>query len=161
MGGSVRYNFTYKEILTVDLSANLSHQQTLYDFSTPDQVYFNKTYTAETNLTFLKNYQLNAAFDYLIYNSQTTDYNQTIPLLNLSLSRFLLKNNSGELKVGVNNVLDKSLSVAQSASDNYLQTETTNNLGRYYMVSFTYALNKQLNPMGGRRGGGGMRMIMR
>jgi outer membrane receptor for ferrienterochelin and colicin len=82
-------------------------------------------------------------------------------LLNLSLSRFLLKNNSGELKVGVNNVLDKSLSVTQSASDNYLQTETTNNLGRYYMVSFTYALNKHLNPMGGRRGGGGMRMIMR
>jgi len=161
LGGSVRYNYSLKEILTVDLSANLSHQQTLYDFSTPDQVYFNKTYVAETNLNFLKKYQFNGVFEYLIYNSETTDYNQTIPLLNLSLSRFVLKNNSGEIKVGVNNLLDKSLSVTQTASDNYLQQETTNNLGRYYMVSFTYAINKHLNPMGGRRGGGGMRMIMR
>jgi hypothetical protein len=161
LGGSVRYNYTFKEILTVDLSANLSHQQTVYDFNSPDQVYFNKTYTAESNLSFLKNYQLNAAFDYLVYNSQTTDYNQTIPLLNLSVSRFLLKNNSGELKIGVNNLLDKSLSVTQTASDNYLQQETTNNLGRYYMVSFTYSINKHLNPMGGRSGRGGMRMMIR
>lgn len=160
VGGSVRYNYTYKEILTIDLSANLSHQQTLYDFSTPDQVYFNQTYTSEGNLNFLKNYQFNAVFEYLVYNSETTDYNQTIPLLNLSLSRFILKNNSGELKIGVNNLLDKSLSVTQTASDNYLQQETTNNLGRYYMVSFIYAINKHLNPMGGRRGGGGMRMMI-
>jgi hypothetical protein len=160
LGGSVRYNYTYKEILTIDLSANLSHQQTLYDFSTPDQVYFNQTYTNEANLNFLKNYQFNAVFEYLVYNSETTDYNQTIPLLNLSLSRFFLKNNSGELKIGVNNLLDKSLSVTQTASDNYLQQETTNNLGRYYMVSFTYAINKHLNPMGGRRGGGRRMMMM-
>jgi hypothetical protein len=160
VGGTARYNYSLKEILTIDLSANLSHQQTLYDFNSPDQVYFNKTYTAETNVNFLKNYQFNAVFDYLIYSSQTTDYNQTIPLLNMSLSRFVLKNNAGELKVGVNNLLDKSLSVTQTASDNYLQQEITNNLGRYYMVSFTYAINKHLNPMGGRRGGGGMRMMI-
>lgn len=160
LGGSIRYNYSLKEILTVDLGATLSHQQTLYDFSSPDQVYFNKTYSAESNLNFLKHYQLNAAFEYLIYNSETTNYNQTIPLLNLSISRFILKNKSGELKVGVNNLLDKSLSVTQTANDNYLQQETTNNLGRYYMVSFTYAINKHLNPMGGGPGGG-MRMMIR
>lgn len=162
LGGNVRYNYTYKETLIVDLSANLSHQETLYDFSTPDQVYFNQTYTAETNLTLFKNYQLNGVFDYLIYNSATTDYHQAIPLLNVSISRFILKNNSGELKIGVNNLLDESMGVTQTASDNYLQRETMNNLGRYYMVSFTYAMNKHLNPMGGgNRRGGGMRMMIR
>lgn len=160
LGGSVRYNYTYKEIVIIDLSANLSHQQTLYDFSTPDQVYFNQTYASEANLTFLKNYQLNGVFEYLIYTSQTTDYYQAIPLLNLSISRFLLKNNAGELKIGVNNLLDESLGVTQTASDNYLQQETMNNLGRYYMVSFTYAINKHLNPMGGGRRAGGMRMMI-
>lgn len=59
------------------------------------------------------------------------------------------------------NALDKSMGVSQTATSNYLQQETTNNLGRYYMISFTYALNKQLNPMGGGRGRrGGMRMMM-
>ncbi len=162
LGGTVRYNYTFKEILIVDLSANLSRQQTEYDFNQQqNQAYFNKTYTAEVNFSFLKKYQLNTAYNYYAYASETTDFNQTIPILNIGLSRFLLKNNVGELKVGVNNLLDQSLSVNQTATANYLQQTTSNNLGRYFMVSFTYALNKQLNPMGGgRRGPGGMRMII-
>ncbi|NOS93782.1 MAG: TonB-dependent receptor, partial [Cyclobacteriaceae bacterium] len=163
VGGSIRYNYTFKEILIVDLSANLSKQQTQYEFNQKqNQSYFNKTYTAEVNLTFLKNYQFNSTFNYYTYTSETTNFSQEIPILNLGLSRFLLKNNVGELKIGVNNVLDQSLSVNQTATANYLQQTTYNNLGRYLMVSFTYALNKQLNPMGGGRRGrpGGMQMII-
>src|SRR5579859_5914795 len=100
--------------------------------------------------------------DYFIYNSTTTGFHQTIPLWNMSLSRFLLKNKAGELKLSVNNILDYGISVTQTATSNYLQQQTNNNLGRYFMLSFTYALNKQLNPMGGgdRRGGRGPRMMM-
>jgi outer membrane receptor protein involved in Fe transport len=162
LGGTVRYNFSYKEIITIDLSANLSHQETRYEFDTQqDQVFFNKTYRAETSLNFLKNYAFNAGFDYLIYDSETTDYNESIPLLNMSLSRFILKNKTGEIKLAVVNLFDQSLGVTQSATSNYYQQETINNLGRYFMLSFTYALNKQLNPMGGGgRPGGGMRMMI-
>jgi outer membrane receptor protein involved in Fe transport len=163
VGGTARYNYTFKEILIVDLSANLSRQQTEYDFNQQqNQAFINRTYTAEANLTFLKNYQLNTSYNYYSYNSETTNFSQNIPVLNIGLSRFLLKNNVGELKIGVNNLLDQSLSVNQTATANYLQQTTSNNLGRYFMVSFTYALNKQLNPMGGGRGGrrGGMQMII-
>jgi outer membrane receptor protein involved in Fe transport len=164
LGGMARYNFSYKEIITIDLSANLSHQETMYEFNTEqNQTYFNKTYSAETNLNFLKNYSLNSTFDYYIYHSQTAEFDQSIPILNISFSRYILKNKTGEIRLGVNNLFDKSSSVNQTATANYLQIERTNNLGRYYMVSFTYSLNKQLNPMGGMRrpGGGGMRMMMR
>lgn len=161
LGGTVRYNYTFKEILIVDLSANLSRQQTTYENAQQNQAFLNQTYTSEVNLTFLKNYQFNNNFSYYKYNSETTSFSQTIPIWNVSFSRFLLKNNVGELKIGVNNLLDQSLSVNQTATANYLQQTTSNNLGRYFMVSFTYALNKQLNPMGGgRRGAGGMRMII-
>jgi hypothetical protein len=160
VGGSARYNFTFKELITLDLSANLSHQDTKYEFNTQNnQTYFNKTYSAETNISFLKRFQYNTSFDYMIYDSETTDYHQTIPLWNMSLSRFVMKNNTGEIRLSVNNLLDQSLSVSQTANANYLQQVVTNNLGRYFMVSFTYSLNKQLNPMGGMRQGGGFRMI--
>lgn len=160
LGGSVRYNYTYKEYVIFDLSANFSKQLTEYDFNTPDQEYFNQTYRSELNLNFLKKYAFNTSFDYLIYTSSTTDFRQTIPFWNLSLSRFVMKNNAGEVKIGVNNLLDQSNSVTQSAGENFVQRQVMNNLGRYYMVSFTYALNKHLNPMGGGRRGGGMRMII-
>jgi hypothetical protein len=124
-------------------------------------VFFNKTYTAETFLTFLKKWQLNSDFNYYVYESKTNDFNQSIPILNMSLSRFILRNQSGEIKIGVANLLDRSQSVVQTASSNYLQQETVNNLGRYFMVSFTYSLNKQLNPMGAGNRRGGFRMIHR
>jgi hypothetical protein len=164
LGGTARYNFTFKDFFVLDLSMNLSNQLTRYETTAAtkpqDQSYFNKTYTAETNLTVLKNYQLNAAFDYLVYDSKTTGFNQSIPLLNVSVSRFFFKAQSGELKFGVVNMLDQSLSVSQQASVNYLEQTTYNNLGRYYMISFTYSLNKQLNPMGNGPRRGAMRMIM-
>lgn len=157
-GGTVRYNFTFKEIFNLDVSADVDHQLTNYEFNQPDQAFVNSTYSAESNLTFLKNYQLNATFEYLEYENRKSDYRQTIPLLNLSVSRFILKNKTGELKLAVNNLLDRALGVNQTASINYLERQVTNSLGRYFMLSFTYSLNKQLNPMGMRRSGGG-RMI--
>jgi hypothetical protein len=160
VGGTVRYNFAWKDVFSLDLAATLSNQETLYEFEKNlNQVYFNKTYSAESNFTFLKNYQLNAGFEYLVYDSRTTDFYQTIPLLNLAVSRFLLKNNVGELRLGVNNLLDQSFGVTQTANNNFLQQERLNNLGRYFMVSFIYALNKQLNPMGARPGRGAMRIV--
>jgi outer membrane receptor protein involved in Fe transport len=161
-GGTVRYDYTLGDILTWGLSANISQNRTEYSFNTTqNQQFLNETYSSEVNINFLKNYAFNTTYDFYHYRSQTTGFDQTIPLLNMSVSRFLLKNNVGELKLGVVNLLDKSMSVSQTATSNYLQQETMNNLGRYYMVSFTYAINKQLNPMGGGRGKrrGGMRMI--
>jgi hypothetical protein len=163
IGGSVRYNFALDEILIVDLSANLSKQETNYSFnSQQNQSYFNQTYSSEVNVNFLKNYSFNTELNYFDYRSATTQFHQAIPLWNVSVSRYMLKNKSGELKFGVINLLDKSLSVTQTASTNYLQQQTTNNLGRYLMLSFTYILNKQLNPMNGmRERGRGPRMMFR
>lgn len=80
-------------------------------------------------------------------------------MLNLSLLRFFLRNKSGELKLSVNNLLDKALSADQTSEVNYIERVTTNSLGRYYMVTFTYSLNKALNPMAGRRKGPMMRVM--
>jgi hypothetical protein len=163
LGGTARYNFSVKDFFSLDLSANISNQVTSYQSeaaSKPqDQKYLNKTYTAETNITIFKNYQLNAEVNYLMYNSKTTGFSQAIPLVNVYVSRFLFKAQSGELRLGLVNALDKSLSVSQNATVNYLEQTTYNNLGRYFMVTFVYSLNKQLNPMGGDGRARAMRMM--
>ncbi len=159
-GATFRYSYRYKEIFDVALSARLDRQLTNYQFEQPDQLFLNNNYTTEANLTIKKNYQLSSNFELLQYDNPSRNFSQTIPLLNLSISRYVLKNNVGEIKFAANNLLDKALGINQTASINYFERQTTNSLGRYFMLSFTYALNKQLNPMGMRRGGGRM-MIMR
>jgi outer membrane receptor protein involved in Fe transport len=159
-GGRLRYDYRYKEVFDASLGANISRQSAEYEISEQsNQLYFNKTFTAEANLSFLKNYQFTSSLEYLVYENRTNNYEQSIPLVNLSISRFFLKAKSGELKFSVNNLLDKNIGVTQTADVNYFQLQTSNSLGRYFMVSFIYALNKQLNPMGMRPPRGMMRMI--
>lgn len=161
LGGNIRYTFTCKEIFDISLSTNLSHQKTHYESSgTEDQVYFNRTYSTEGNFNFLKNYRLSGTFNYNQYETQSDNSTIAIPMLNLSLSRYFLKAKAGELKFMVNNLLDKNLGVTQTANVNYFERQTMNSLGRYYMVTFTYAINKHLNPMGGGNRPGRRMMIM-
>lgn len=160
LGGNLRYTFTYKEIFDLSLSTNLSRQKTTYESGQNDQLYFNKTYTAEANINVAK-FRLSGTMNYMEYENQSNNSTVSIPMLNLSLSRYVLKANAGEIKFAVNNVLDRNLGVTQTANAQYFERQTMNSLGRYYMLTFTYAINRHLNPMGGgRRGGGGGRTII-
>lgn len=154
ISGRVRYDFTWKEWVNLGLSADISKQETKYEFNErQNQVFVNQTYTADGNFTFPKGFSLNTDFDYLIYKSQTTDFKQEIPILNLSVAKTFLKANAGELKFAVNNVLNQNVGASQQAQINYLEQTVIRSLGRYFMLSFTYALNKAMNPAAGRRGG--------
>ncbi len=160
IGGNIRYEYRFKEIFDINLRANLSNQFSIYEDENRNQSFLNQTYTAEGNVTFLKHYNLSSNFDYLVYANQAGGETQKVPLLNISLSRYVLKAKSGEIKLSVVNLLDKNLGVTQSANSNYVEREIMNSLGRYVMISFTYALNKQLNPLAGMGGRRGPRMMM-
>lgn len=161
LGGNVRYDFNWKEYVNIGLSANLSRQRTAYDFNPQqNQLFFNQNYNSELNVNFLKKFMIGGNFNYLVYRSETTDFNETIPLLNLYISRFILKNNLGEIRLSGQNLLDQNVGVSQRADVNFIEQTVTNNLGRFIMLSFTYKLNNKINPMNNMgRPGGGMRMM--
>ncbi len=162
LSSTLRYSYRYKEVFDIEMSAGISRNATDYEFNEANnQLYFNNTYRAEANFSFLKNYQLSASFEHLVYDSKSTDFIQNVDLANVSISRFILKNKAGEIKLSANNLLDNDFGINQVANINYIERTSTNNLGRYFLLSFTYAINKQLNPMAGRRPGGGMRMMIR
>jgi hypothetical protein len=123
-----------------------------------NQLFFNNNYEARATFNFAKVYMFNANYELLDYRASGNNFTQQVNLLNFAFSRFILKNKAGEVKVGINNVLNNNFGASQNASFNFVERSTYNNLGRYWMVSFTYNLNKQLNPMGQR---GGMRMMIR
>jgi hypothetical protein len=160
VGGTLRYNFRYKEILDVNLDANVTRQSTDYEFNADaSQLYFNKTYTGELNYSFLRHYSIQTVFEFLVYESKTMNYRQEIPLFNLSISRYILKGKAAEIRVSLINVLDKNIGLSQQADINYFERSVSNSLGRYLMFSFVYSINKHLNPMSMRPKGGMMRVI--
>jgi hypothetical protein len=160
LGGRIRYDYRLKEYLNINLSSNLSYTETTYTFQNAlNQSFLNETHSAEAFFTLHKNYQVTTNYSYMRFQDLNSDFDERIPILNLTFSRFFLKNNSGELKISANNLLDRNIGVNQRADVNYFERETTNALGRFYMVSFVYTLNKHLNPMGGGNMRRGFRMM--
>ena len=152
IAGNLSYNFDYKDFLQLFVRAEIISNYSKYQFNQPDQKFLNNTFSAGSTYKFLKRFLINANFDYLIFNNQSSGYRQNIPLLDLYASVFLFRYTRGELRFSVSNLLDKSIGIIQSATQNYIETNTTNALGRYFMISFTYALNRPLVPEGGMHG---------
>lgn len=158
VNGNLRYEYRLKELFDFNLRANYTVQRTKYQFG-EDQKFFNQTYSAESNLYLPKVVNINANFDYLLFDNPGFDFSQRIPMLNVSVSKQFLKNKSGELKLSALNMLDEDLGINQTANINYVERETLNSLGRYFMLSFTYSINKHLNPMANRTRGGAVRIV--
>ena len=159
LSGNLRYNFSPGDQFEASLSAMLNRQLTAYEFSTLEQAYLNQTYSAELNWRFLEHYRLGGGFRYQLYEGRTSDFDRKIPMLDFSFSRRFLKNNSGELSLTGYNLMNRNLGVSQRVDTNFLEQQVTNSLGRYFLLSFTYSLNQNLNLFGGQGRGGGMRIM--
>jgi len=162
LGGNARFTFRPGDNFETSLTANINQQLTKYEFSELEQAFLNQTYGSEINWTLLKNWRVGTGLRYQIYEGRTEAFNRKIPMLDFSLSRSFLKGNAGELKLSGYNMLNQDMGVTQTADANYIQRQVTNSLGRYFLLSFTYSLNRALNVFEGSHrpgSGGGMRIM--
>ena len=76
------------------------------------------------------------------YAVQGFEDETVVPLLQAEISRYLLKSNRGTITLKGYDLLNKNTGVAQTSAYNYLQTTTSNTMGRYVLLSFKYRINK-------------------
>ncbi len=69
------------------------------------------------------------------------NYNQYDLLWNGFVGKKLFKDRNGELKIGVFDLLNQYKNIVHTVSPQYIKDIRTNNLGRYFMLTFTYNLN--------------------
>jgi hypothetical protein len=105
-----------------------------------DQNTLLQNYFADFTLTLWKKWKLTAAYNFRSYSSDQFADNQTLPLMTASISRFILKDDKGQLKFSVFDVLDENRGVSITANPNYLEQITSNSIGQYAMFSFIYSL---------------------
>jgi hypothetical protein len=148
-------NYTLGE--TVRFTMNLQEQMDLNFFSTStynfvryntninnnqNSDYFTQAFSVEPTYSTKSGWILGADFDYTMYRGQSSGYNQSIPLLNASLSKMVFKNKRGEFKVNVYDLLNQNKSITRTVDQNSIVDTRTQVLTRYFLVSFTYNLRK-------------------
>lgn len=99
---------------------------------------------------------------YQSYNGLSDSFNQDYLLWSMSVGRRFLKNEQGELKLTVFDLLDQNNSISRNVTETYVEDIQTQVLRRYFMVSFTYmirnfktAKTKELEKQGQGQGRGG------
>lgn len=67
-------------------------------------------------------------------------YNQNILLWNISLGKKFLKNNKGDLRLSIFDLLNRNSNINRTVTGNYIQDTRNNALQRFFMLTFTYTL---------------------
>ena len=153
-----RWSFTGSDKLTPYLELSWNYNETQYSSQEgAAQVYSNANFQAGLDAELPAKFSFSTALDMNNYYWSDTDV-QKVPIWNLSISRFLLKGDRGELKLSVFDLLNKNLGIDRFADLNFFQERRIKSLGRYFMLSFTYALRQSGGPQIHMRG---VRMMRR
>ncbi|MEJ7738866.1 MAG: outer membrane beta-barrel family protein [Chitinophagaceae bacterium] len=146
-------NMDIKEKLNFGLNASVSYNNVKYSggqtngqsqklSQNQDNQYFSQTYSTDISYFLPWNFVLATNFDYLINSGRADGFNQNVPLWHASFARQLFKKKNGELKFSVNDILNQNRNIDRTIGENYIVDTRTVVLRRYFMLTFTYNLNR-------------------
>jgi len=80
------------------------------------------------------------------YNGLSGGYNTNYVLWNAGVGKKFLKNQKGELRLSVYDILDQNTNVSRTYSETYIQDSKVNTLKQYFMLTFTFSFSKGAVP---------------
>lgn len=107
-----------------------------------NQNYFFHTVELKTEYIFWKGFLIQSNLGQYLYRGLSGAFNQDFLLWNLSFGKKLFKDQKGELRLSVFDVLNQNNSISRNVSENYVEDVENDILNRYFMLTFTYNFRK-------------------
>ena len=140
-------NLAINENFNLGLNATISYNSAKYSVQKDlNEAFWSQTFGLDFSYTVLKSLVLATDFDYYRSTGRSDGFNQSIPLWSASIAKQLFKKKNGELKLSVNDILNQNESITRTVTDNYIEDINTVVLKRYFMLTFTYNLNRGSQP---------------
>ncbi len=141
IGEGVVLSSNISQYVDFTLSYNASYNITQNTLQTRDnENYFKHSANGRLNLVVWKGITFQGVAHYDQYKGLSEGYNQEYLRLDASLGKKFLKNNRGELKFTVYDILNQNKSYNRNVTESYIEDAVSNVLSRYYMLTFTYTL---------------------
>jgi hypothetical protein len=151
---SVEISKSFKDKLDLTLRGGITFNKAKYSLqSTLNNNYLTQDYSIDAGWQLPKNFYFSTDFTYTISSKRSEGYNAKVPLWNAAFSKLFLKYNRGEMKISVHDLLNENQAIVRNTNSNYIEDQSNRVLKRFYLLSFTYSLNKMsanANGPGGR-----------
>jgi len=136
IGSNISQDFDF----TVSYMGNYNFAMNSQQTTTGSGNYYSHTASLKWVWEFYKGIVLNNQLSNQITSGLAQGYDQNVLLWNLSLAKKFFANESGELRLSVNDLLGQNKSVSRSVTDTYIDDTQNEVLTRYILVSFSYTM---------------------
>ncbi len=141
LGETIKWTTNLKNNFDMNLSYSYTYNPVRSSLSTASKTNYTTQSVAADFTVYSNNGWLIASdFDLTAYGNRQPGYNTTVFLITPSIAKSFLKNKAGELRISCFDLLKQNVAVSNSTSANQQIQTLTNNLTRYFMLSFTYNL---------------------
>ncbi len=138
-------NYTYKEIVDINLSARIAFNRARYSLqSSLNNNFWRQTYELVANFNLPAGFTINNEFTYSVYTGRADGFNRNIKLWNAAVSRQVLKSKKGEIKIAAFDLLKQNIGVDRNVNSNFVEDIQYQALQRYFTIGFTYSLQRPL-----------------
>ena len=158
-GPSMSYTYIVDDLIDINLTARYSFSQTSNEVnSNLNTNFLTKVFGADMTNYLPLNIVLNQSLNYAINTGRAEGFNTAVPIWNASFSKFFLKNKRAEIKMSAFDLLNKNIGINRNVSQNQIVDRSYNVISQYFMLTFTYSLQKSGLGGGARPGGIMIRM---
>jgi len=108
--------------------------------------YWNQTTACRLNWIIWKGFFIQNDVTGQFYNGLSGGYNTNYVLWNAGLGKKFFKNQKGELRLNVYDILNQNTNVSRTYAGTYIQDTKINTLRQYFMLTFTFSFSKGAVP---------------
>ncbi len=124
-----RWSGTYSDAANYDAANSVLQNR---------NTYLDHTASGNVKYIFGGGFTLTANATYKQYLGITNDFNDQYIFCSAYLGRKFLRDNRGELNIGINDIFNQNVAFSRSVSTNYTQNLTNSSIGRYVSFNFIY-----------------------
>ena len=132
-----------KNVIDLKLGTNYSVNNTSFSIEKDlNRTYKKQHYYAAVDYDFTEKLNFNTQFDYFAFSDNQFDSNLQLPIWNMAIS-YNIGNSHNSLKLVLIDLLDRNVDFERRSTTNYFEETTSESLGRYIILSYTYRLGSR------------------
>lgn len=145
-------SFNLKDKLEFTQRYSIGWNKSIYESDVyPDLEVISHTSNSEVIVRLPKHFVWESSIDYN-YNPQTAPgVRKSNVRWNAGINYMFLKDDKGQLKLSVYDLLNQNISISRVTRENYIQDNQTTILRRYFLLTFTYNIRSFGAPKGSQR----------